>query len=421
MRPKKTEHGQVELFRSRLEQIINMEHSLVKAAAQIDWAGLEDHFGRLYVDGQGRPGLPTRLMVGLHYLKYAFDMGDETAVERFLENPYWQYFCGFEYFQHELPLDPTSLVKWRHRIGEGGAEELLKKTIEAAVSGRVLCKRDVDKVNVDTTVQEKAIAFPTDAQLYLKARVVLVREAKARGIELRQTRKLRTWLGRVIRDIRRKRHKPDSVLLEALDTAERIFTQQRHDKNKVYSMHAPEVECIAKGKAHKKYEFGCKASFVSTSKNNWIVGARAIHGNPYDGHTLEDALAQSERVVGSKAKDVYCDRGYRGVKTREALADYNIHLPNWRRKGLTRTERKWLRRRSAIEPIIGHLKEDNRLSRNHLLGKVGDQMNAILAACGFNLRKLLRAFLRFIFSPRQITQTDLAALFCDAANVNTAA
>jgi len=425
MRPKSSSEPQGNLFQSRLEQIINLDHPLAKLSGQIDWGSFEEKFGKLYVEGQGRPGLPTRLMVGLHYLKYAFDESDESVVERLLENPYWQYFCGFDFFQHDLPLDPSSLVRWRHRIGDGGAEKLLQETIATAVRGQLLHRGDLKKVNVDTTVQEKAIAFPTDARLYEQARRGLVREAQQRGIELRQTytrvgkkalqrqsryrharqmkrankqtRKLRGYLGRVIRDIERKCPQVDRSLREYLQLGRRIYQQQRNDKNKVYSIFAPEVECIAKGKAHKKYEFGCKASFVSTSKNNWIVGALALHGNPYDGHTLAAALRQSESLTGWRYRDIYCDRGYRGVKI-TAGGDYNIHLAGKKPKGLTRTERKWLKRRSAIEPLIGHLKEDHRLSRNHLLRKTGDRINAIMAACGFNLRKLLRAFLCLILS-----------------------
>jgi len=435
MRPKKSTLSQDNLFQSRLEQIIKLDHPLAKLARQIDWSSLEAEFGQLYVEGHGRPGLPTRLMVGLHYLKYAYDESDESVVERFLENPYWQYFCGFDYFQHELPLDPSSLVRWRQRVGEGGAESLLQETIATAVRGKVLRRSDVGKVNVDTTVQEKAVAFPTDARLYDKVRRVLVREAQKRGIELRQsytrvgkkalhqqsryrharqlkrankqTRKLRTYLGRVIRDIERKSPRIDRFFGERLEIGKRIYQQQRGDKNKVYSVYAPEVECIAKGKVHQKYEFGCKASFVSTSRNNWIIGAEAFHGNPYDGHTLAEALRQSESLTGWRCRDIYCDRGYRGVKITGG-DDYNIHLAGRKRKGLTRSERKWLKRRSAIEPLIGHLKEDHRLSRNHLLRKTGDRINAIMAACGFNIKKLLRALLRLVLSWVKTAQVNFS-------------
>jgi IS5 family transposase len=274
-------------------------------------------------------------------------------------------------------------------------------------------------------VQEKAIAFPTDARLYQKARVTLVRQARREGIELRQsyvrvgkralqkqgryahakqgqrarreTRKLRVYLGRVIRDIRRKAEAGGwelSVKFQAyLELAERIFQQQRTDKNKVYSMHAPEVECIAKGKAHKKYEFGCKVSLVTTSQNNWVVGVEARHGNPYDGHTLKAAHEQVERLTGVKPKEVFVDRGYKGAEHHPE--GVKVYLSGRRLKG---TLRKLLRRRSAIEPVIGHVKHDHRMDRNYLQGQEGDRINALLAGCGFNLRKLWGVFFWLRFS-----------------------
>ncbi len=186
MTPKKPK-SELELFQSHLDQILNHEQPLYKLAHQIDWKVFEDEFGQLYHPGKGRPGLPIRLMVGLNFLKHAFDESDESVVERLLENPYWQHFCGFEYFQHYLPLDPTSLVKWRKRVGPKGLEKLLSETIEVAKRQKLIQRRDLDKVNVDTTVQEKAIAFPTDARLYHKMRVRLMREARKRGIPLRQS------------------------------------------------------------------------------------------------------------------------------------------------------------------------------------------------------------------------------------------
>lgn len=421
MQPKKTGRDQSEfdLFRSRLEQILNRKHPLYVLAGQIDWSYFEQEFGSLYVPNVGRPGLPIRLMVGLHYLKHAFNESDESVVERFLENPYWQYFCGGEYFEHELPLDPTSLVKWRQRVGEHGMEKLLRESIETAKRGKLLNRTHLRRVNVDTTVQEKAIAFPTDARLYHKMRKTLVSKAKERGIALRQsyervgkralqrqgnysharqkqraarqTRRLKTYLGRVIRDIERKCSKKDADLWNLLSLASRLYRQQRNDKNKLYSVHATEVECISKGKVHKKYEFGCKVSAVSTSRDNWVVGIQAIHGNPYDGHTLKHSLIQAESLTGWKPTNAFCDRGYRG--TTRLFSDIKVHLPGRRRRKASRALRTWLKRRSAIEPIIGHLKLDHRMSRNYLKGKAGDKMNALLAGSGFNIRKLLRAFL----------------------------
>jgi IS5 family transposase len=366
------------------------------------------------------------LLVGLHYLKHAYNVSDETVVAQFVENGYWQYFCGFEYFQHEFPLDPTTLVKWRKRIGPKGMEKLLQGTVETAKSKEYVTEKHLERINVDTTVQEKAIAYPTDARLYHKARRILVKLAKRQGIDLRQTyerlgkrafimqgrygharqmnrakreqKKLRIFLGRVIRDVNRKCQIPDGLLATMLERAQQIFDQKRNDKNKLYSMQAPEVECIAKGKAHKKYEFGCKVSLVSTSKDSWIIGAQAIHGNPYDGHTLKAALDQAEDVTGWRPQHAYCDKGYKG--TPAILKNTEVHLANKSKKSMKASEWKWYRRRSCIEPIIGHVKSDHRMDRNFLKGEEGDKINAILAGCGFNIRKLLRAILLWLFKER---------------------
>ena len=425
MRPRSlAETGsQGDLFRAHLDQVLNREHPLYVLANQMDWSIFEQEFGPLYVEGLGRPGLPIRLVVGLHYLKYAYNESDESVVERFLENPYWQYVCGFEYFQHEFPLDPSSLVRWRRRVGSKGMEKLLKETVETAKRKGLMKARHLERVNVDTTVQEKAVAFPTDARLYHKMRRALVRMAKREGIELRQsferlskralqmqgrysharqmkrakreTRKLRVYLGRVLRDLQRKCPNAGGVWQHLFSIANRIMGQQRADHHKLYSIHAPEVECISKGKVHKRYEFGCKVAVVSTSRENWVVGIDAMHGNPYDGHTLEQSIEQMERVTGWRPSDAYCDRGYRGVKAE--IGETKVHLTNKRKGSLSRSAWRWLRRRAAIEPVIGHLKSDTRLDRNYLLGEEGDRINAILSGCGFNVRKLLRAFFLFLF------------------------
>jgi len=410
------------LFRSQLDQILNRKHPLFQLADQIDWSFFDQEFGPLFVENVGRPGLPTRLVVGLHYLKHAFNESDESVVDHFLENPYWQYFCGFEFFQHELPLDPSSLVRWRKRLGPERLEKMLVQTLETAKRGKLLTERHVERVNVDTTVQEKAVAFPTDARLYHKARRALVRAAKERNIELRQnyerlgkvafikqgryaharqlkrarqqTRKLRIFLGRVIRDINRKYHNPDESLSRLLTVSERIFIQTRNDTHKVYSIHAPEVECIAKGKAHKKYEFGCKAAMVTSSIKNWVLAIDALHGNPFDGHTLKKSLEQVKRITGWQPLHAYCDRGYKGAG--KDMTETAVHLAGKKKKSMKPSLWRWYARRAAIEPVFGHLKSDHRLERNHLKGKDGDRMNAILAGCGFNLRKLLGAFFLLI-------------------------
>ena len=206
---------------------------------------------------------------------------------------------------------------------------------------------------------------------------------------------MKTTLGCVIRDIGRKCSNPEGRLAKVLAIACAIFNQKRNDTNKVYSVHAPEVECIAKGKVHKKYEFGCKVAMVSSSRDNWILAIDAVHGNPFDGHTLKDALHQVKQITGWQPLHAYCDKGYRGAA--KEITDTEVHLAGKKKKSMKANLWKWYARRSAIEPIFGHLKSDNRLERNHLQGKEGDRINAILSGCGFNLRKLLRAFFLFIF------------------------
>lgn len=398
-----------------LRKMLNSQHSLYLLAEAINWQVFDEQFGPLYADGVGRPALSTRLMVALDYIKHLYDLSDDLVLAGFLENAYWQYFCGMEYFQHHLPCDPTSLVKWRKRVGAEGISELLKETLEAAKRHQALKAREVESVNVDTTVQEKAIAFPTDARLYHKARRALVGLSRQVGLKLRQsytrlskkalfgqsryaaaqqmqrarkqTRKLRTYLGRVLRNVERMIGPLNEKQAEMLRISRRIFEQRRNDKQKLYSVHAPEVECISKGKAHKRYEFGCKVEVVTTSKAGWVVGIDAVVGNPYDGATLKPALKQVEQMTGLKPKEVFVDKGFRGSEHHPEGVEVYISG----RKKLSRRLGKLLKRRAAIEPVIGHCKQEHRLERNHLLGTVGDRINAMLSGCAWNLKKLMRA------------------------------
>lgn len=395
--------------------MLNPQHSLYLLAEAINWQLFDDHFGPLYAHGIGRPALSTRLMVALHYIKHLYDLSDDMVLAGFLENPYWQFFCGCEYFQHELPWDPTSLVKWRQRVGAQGIEQLLKETLDAAKRHQVLKEQEINCVNVDTTVQEKAIAFPTDARLYHKARRALVKLSREVGFKLRQnysrlgkkalfhqsryaaaqqmqrarkqTKKLRTFLGRVLRNVERMVGPLKPKQAELISISRRIFEQKRNDKQKVYSLHAPEVECISKGKAHKRYEFGCKVALVTTSKAGWIVGIDAVRGNSYDGVTLAPALKQVEKLTGVKPKEAFVDKGYRGSEHHPEGVE--VYLSG--RKKLTRRLAKLLKRRAAIEPVIGHCKQEHGLERNHLLGAVGDRINAMLSGCAWNLKKLMRS------------------------------
>jgi IS5 family transposase len=394
-----------------------MSHPLVHLGLVIDWKSFEQTLGGTYHPSQGAPGISTRLMVALHYLKYQHDLSDEDVVALWVENPYWQHFSGMRHFQHRMPIDPSSMTRWRKRLGDAGAEQMLRATIEAGMKMGVIRPAELKRVNVDTTVETKAIRFPTDARLYQRMRERLVKAARAEGLTIKQsyehvgrrllmqssryaharqrkraracTRKLKTQLGRVIREIQRQTAEPSPKLDKLLQTAHRIYAQQRHDKNKIYSVHEPEVECIAKGKAGKQYEFGNKVSVAVSSRGGWFVGAKSFTGNPYDGHTLATQMKQVEGLIGNKVSEVYVDMGYRGHDYDGAVT---VHVDK-RRRGRTSAARwRWMKRRAAVEPSIGHLKNEHRLERNRLKGTAGNEVNAILAAAAMNFHKLLRAF-----------------------------
>jgi IS5 family transposase len=409
--------SQLDLFNARFEQLLNHEHPLYILANKLDWNRFHLAFEDCYSPDMGAPAKEIRLLVGLHYLKHAFNESDESLLDRWVENPYWQYFCGYDTMQHEVPLHPTSLTKWRQRVGAEKLAEMLQETISLALCEKQITKRELAQVTVDTTVQEKNITFPTDSKLYHAAIVKLGQAARQRDVKLRQTyvrvakrsvvkagryahakqfrrmrrelRRLRTWLGRVIRDLRRKVPRPDESLETLLTLCERLHAQQPSDRKKLYSLHEPEVQCISKGKAHKRYEFGQKISVTTTNRGNWIVGVDLCEGNPYDGHTLTAALATVERTTRVKVTDAYVDKGYRGHGYE---GDATVHLAGSSLRGLTRTQQKRRRRRSAVEPKIGHLKSDHRMRRCFLKGLIGDAINAVLAAAGSNLLKLLRAY-----------------------------
>jgi IS5 family transposase len=343
---------------------------------------------------------------------------------RWVENPYWQHFCGEKWFQHTLPIDPSSMTRWRKLIGENGAEQLLAESIATGLKTKTIKPASLDKVNVDTTVQEKAVTFPTDARLYYKMREKLVRLAEHSQIKLRQsyrrvarralimvgrygrvrqkklllreTRRLKSYLRKVTADVMRKIGENEGLQTMCWDTlmgAVRLMEQKNIPGcRKLYSVHAPEVECIGKGKAHKKYEFGCKVSLVATSKEGFVIGAQALHGNPYDGHTLRGALTQAGALSGRELKgDVFVDLGYRG---HDYAGPATVNVVGRKLKGIPKALARWMKRRAAIEPTIGHMKNDGRLGRNFLLGKQGDKLNALLCACGHNLRLMLRKMRR---------------------------
>ena len=424
MKPKRrAKNSQLELFQSHFDQLLNPQHPLYVLANKIDWDRFDIAFADCYCPDTGAPGKDIRLLVGLHYLKHAFNESDESLLDRWVENPYWQYFCGFTTMQHEVPLHPTSLTKWRQRIGAEQLVQLLEETISLAKRERHVSDKDLSRVNVDTTVQEKNITHPTDSKLYYKAILKLADAAQCRGVKLRQTyrrvgkkaaikisryahakqfkrmrnqlKKLRTWLGRVIRDLRRKVPRPDAALQELLQLCERLHTQERTDTNKLYSLHEPDVRCISKGKAHKRYEFGQKVSVTTTNRCSWIVGVDLCEGNPYDGHTLSKAIATAEKISGVAMAEVFVDKGYRGHNYTGAAT---VHLAGSSTRRLTRRQKKCRKRRSAVEPKIGHMKSDHRLGRCFLRGLSGDAINAVLAAAGSNMQKLLRIFAHALMS-----------------------
>ena len=437
MQPSKQSRSGKDLFRERLDAIIDLKHPLVRLAELVPWSEFDAAFGRFYKP-VGRPAKATRLMVGLHYLKHTYDLSDEELVARWVENPYWQYFCGFEFFQHAPPIDPSLMTRWRKRVGPEAMETVLKATVGMALESRTIKAPSLERVTVDTTVQEKAIAHPTESRLYLKALQTLVRRANKAGIKLRQShtrlaktasakagryaharqfrrmrrelKRLRTYLGRVYRDVGRKiagDADQEARFGRLLGLVERLLAQRPEDTNKLYSLHAPEAVCIAKGKAHKRYEFGCKVGIAATNKEGLFLAAKAFKGNPYDGHTLRATLDQAEAMSGVAVARAYADKGYKGH-------DYDgparVMLAG-RRRGLTPQMKRELRRRSAIEPMIGHAKSDGRLGRNYLLGHDGDTINALLAAAGHNLRLILNK-LRLFFARilaaivRPVAQSD---------------
>jgi IS5 family transposase len=418
MKPRKPPSEQDDLLRARLIDMIDMRHELVKLAALIDWDVFEREWAGFFPSHTGRPATSTRLVAGLLYLQTAFALSDEAVAARWAENPYWQHFCGETFFQHRLPLDPSSLTRWRKRIGEEGVEWMLTETIEAGKRAGVVKRRDLKRVTVDTTVMEKNIAHPTDARLYETARRKLVGLAGEAGIGLRQSynrlaprlagqvgryaharqfkrmrkalRRLKGYTGRVLRDIERQLDGvPEGAvkarLVEMVALVNRLLAQKPKDKKKLYSLHEPAVDCISKGKAHNRYEFGTKVSVAATNRGGFVVGMRALPGNPYDGHTLYEALEQVEILTEQRPEFAFVDRGYRG----NGVENVKVFISGARR-GVTRTIARLLRRRSAIEPMIGHMKSDGRPTRCPLKGTEGDTLFAVLCGCGHNIRMILR-------------------------------
>jgi len=413
---------QIHLFnhQKRLEDIIDLDHPLVKLANSIDWNAIEEELKEAYPSTTGHPNKPIRLMVGLHYLRYMFNLSDEKIVWAYIENPYYQYFCGEKIFQHKFPIDRSSMSRFRERLKKKKLYKLLQETIKSGFKTKLLKPKNIESVVIDSTVQEKNITYPTDAKLYYKAIVLLSKLSKIFGIKLRQSyvrvgkrllikinrynhakqfkrkraalKKLKVRLARVYREINRYIENSKVVIdkktQELLNNVKRLLTQTKHSKNKLYSFNEPGVVCISKGKIHKRYEFGNKSSLVTTLNNSFILHCDAHQGNPYDGHTLKDMIKGAQynikTVTNKTIKYLFADKGYKGHNY--TGVEVIIETSTNKRKY------KELKKRSCIEAVFSHLKQHHRMNRNFLKGAKGDLINTVLSACGYNLKKIYNKF-----------------------------
>lgn len=407
-----------------LIDFIDMKHPLVRMADQMQWELFENHWQKQFSAAGGPMANSGRRVAGLLMLKHMEALSDERMMTLWVTNPYYQYFCGETHFQHKAPADPTSLIRWRQRLGEEGMEWLLTTVVESAQTCGMIEKNSMAHLCVDSTVMEKHILHPTDSGLLEKQRVKLVTFMQDHELSVRQTysrqgprvaqqvgryahakqfkrmrrgiRKQCTWVGRLCRELERQLDQlPEASKVEAMsliEQGEKLVAQAKNPKtkNKIYSLHEPDVDCISKGKARKRYEFGTKVGIASTQKDGFVVCIRSYPGNPYDGHTLDDMLQQAETISAVSAKTVAVDLGYRGKHDTEAEI---IH----RGKKLSKRQKKRLKRRSAIEATIGHMKVDGLLDRCHLKGTAGDAMHAVLCGVGHNLRLMRNYWQKLLY------------------------
>ena len=402
---------------SSLDDLLNQQHPLYKLSHKINWCVFENSFTPLYCSDNGRPAKPIRLMCGLLILKHLRNISDESVVEQWSENAYFQYFCGMHEFVPSFPCASSELVHFRKRIGEKGMELILSESIRVNDD-----KSDDDHhatAFIDSTVQEKNVTYPTDAKLHKKIIGKVLKIVKELNLPMRQSytfvlkgiyrdqrfrnhpknrrkaikadKRLRTIAGRLVRELERnlgQNRQHD----ELLSIFKKILLQRRNSSHKIYSIHEPEVQCISKGKEQKKYEFGNKVSIIR-SATGVILGASSFR-NEYDGHTIQKSLEQVRRLTGKSIRRLAGDRGYRG---RKEIDGTQILIPNAPRAKDTYYQRKKKHKifckRAGIEPTIGHLKADYRLGRNFYKGLVGDAINVILAAAAYNFKRAMKVLM----------------------------
>jgi transposase, IS5 family len=424
--------NQTNLFKPLLAEFIDMHHELVLLANTIEWRELEKELSEYY-SKKGQPSMPIRFMSGCILLKRYYNLGDETLAESWVMNPYMQYFCGYSHFEHKFPCDPSDLVHFRKRLGEKGIEKIFVHTVK--LHGEKVKSKQLLS---DTTVQENNITYPTDSKLAKKIIDKCNLIAEEESIKQRQTykrvskqllrdsynsqhpsrkkkarkaiKRLKTIAGRQVRELERKLPEDIQWLYQpVIELFNRVLSQEKNDKDKIYSLHKTFTSCISKGKAHKKYEFGNKIGIMMNPKNLVILGIESYKGNPHDSKTIEPLLKQIEKNLEYQPEEIIYDRGGRGAAEINGVKISTPKPPLKRDSNYQKEKkRKKFRRRAAIEPVIGHLKKDFRMEQNYLHGEASPKINALLSAAGWNLKKLAEKLKKKIF---ELSKKNLTQLF----------
>ena len=417
---------QERLFGEKLSIQLNRKNKLYKLRDLVNWSELEAlALPRVEIKQFGRNKKDHRVMLGLSMLQAMYNGSDSFTEEELKENIYWQYFCGYEYMQQDIDVSEATIRRFRNALGEEGYKEILKELLRIGLKVGALKKKDLESAIIDTTVQIKNIKHPHDVHLMETARAKVVDLCKRLGISLNETyaksfkyKTIKLWkykedskarqrrkimislkvrLGRLIRICRRgieesklELSAEDSAILTRVKNIHAQSVLKKKDKDIykkehkiVYSFHAPEVECIGKGKMNKPYEFGNKVGIAVSGRGNFILGVKSFHGNPYDGHTLDQTVSELRKLSPETSK-IFVDLGYTGHNFKEKGKVFTAKT----KKALSTDDKKMQKRRSAIEPIIGHLKNFGRMGRNYLKGIIGDIINPLISAVGLNLRRI---------------------------------